>query len=54
MQFEDIPGTDLHAVNQSKVSVTPLHLDLTNYRSFKYLATWPLDLSQNYSLDAES
>lgn len=54
MQFEDIPGTDLYTVNQGKVSVTPLHLDLTNYRSFKQLATWPLDLSQNFSLDPES
>lgn len=54
MQFEDIPGTDLHAVNQQKVSVTPLHLDLTNYRSFEHLATWPLDLSQNFTLDPES
>lgn len=38
--FIDRPGTDFHAVHNGFVSVTPLHLDLTNYRSFAALATW--------------
>ncbi len=54
MQFEDIPGTDLHAVHQGQVSVTPLHLDLTNYRSFQQLASWPLDLSLSTPFDPTS
>ncbi|MHB1400333.1 MAG: 5'/3'-nucleotidase SurE [Trichloromonadaceae bacterium] len=54
MQFEDLPGTDLHAVNQGLVSVTPLHLDLTNYRSFEQLSHWPLDLTPNLPLDPKS
>ena len=38
--FEDVPGTDFHAVHRGFVSVTPLHLDLTNYGSFSLLSTW--------------
>jgi 5'-nucleotidase len=38
-------GTDFHAVNRGLISVTPIHLDLTNYRSFDALGrlekTWP-------------
>lgn len=54
MHFEDIPGTDLNAVNQGRVSVTPLHLDLTNYRSFEQLSNWPLDLTPSFPLDPKS
>ena len=47
---EEVPfvaeeGTDFHAVQQGWISVTPIHLDLTNYRSLEALArlreTWP-------------
>jgi 5'-nucleotidase len=41
--FENAPGTDFHAVHGGAISVTPLHLDLTNYRSFDTLASWRLD-----------
>jgi 5'-nucleotidase len=41
--FENVPGTDFHAVHGGAISITPLHLDLTNYRSFEALATWQLD-----------
>jgi 5'-nucleotidase len=41
--FENVPGTDFHAVHGGAISITPLHLDLTNYRSFAALATWQLD-----------
>jgi 5'-nucleotidase len=34
------PGTDFHAVQHNKVSITPLHLDLTHYQSFGNLADW--------------
>lgn len=40
MQFLDIQGTDYHAVKRGHVSITPLHLDLTNYASFEELRTW--------------
>jgi len=47
---EEVPfvaeeGTDFHAVHRGFISVTPIHLDLTNYRSFDDLArlqdAWP-------------
>lgn len=34
------PGTDFHAVNHGYVSITPLLLDLTNYKAFDQLAGW--------------
>ncbi|MEJ2201280.1 MAG: 5'/3'-nucleotidase SurE, partial [Desulfuromonadaceae bacterium] len=36
--FHDIEGTDFHAIQAGEVSITPLHLDLTNYQSFKELS----------------
>lgn len=41
--FKNEEGTDFHAVQHGCISVTPLHLDLTNYRSFDDLAGWNLD-----------
>jgi 5'-nucleotidase len=47
---EEVPfvaeeGTDFHAVHQGLISVTPIHLDLTNYRTLDALArvrdAWP-------------
>ncbi len=44
--FEDEPGTDFEAIASGHVSVTPLHLDLTNYASIEPLrqlgVRWPL------------
>lgn len=39
------PGTDFFAVNSGRVSITPLQLDLTNYRVFESLSGWVKDLS---------
>lgn len=41
--FHNVEGTDFHAVHSGMVSITPLHLDLTNYRSFDDLAAWNLE-----------
>jgi 5'-nucleotidase len=41
-EFNDEPGTDFHALNRLHVSITPLHLDLTNYESMKILSGWTL------------
>lgn len=38
--FNDYEGTDFHAINRNHVSITPLHLDLTNYQSMKVIAGW--------------
>jgi 5'-nucleotidase len=34
------PGTDFHAVSQHCVSITPLHLDMTHYKTFEQVSTW--------------
>lgn len=34
------PGTDFHAVRNAKVSITPLHVDLTQYRALEKVASW--------------
>jgi 5'-nucleotidase len=39
-QFERMEGSDFLAVEKGYISVTPLHFDLTNYRSFNALAEW--------------
>ncbi|GAB4366823.1 MAG: 5'/3'-nucleotidase SurE [Deltaproteobacteria bacterium] len=40
LEREDIPGSDLEAVEQGFVSVTPLHLDMTDYASIRTLRRW--------------
>ena len=43
--FEDEAGTDFEAIAAGKISITPLHLDLTNYESIEPLrglkVGWP-------------
>jgi 5'-nucleotidase len=45
LSFVEEDGTDFSAVSRGAISLTPIHLDLTNYASFEALrplvATWP-------------
>lgn len=41
--FQNLEGTDFHAVQHGYVSVTPLHLDLTNYAAMERLRQWQLE-----------
>jgi len=45
LDFVDAEGTDFNATSAGYISVTPLHLDLTNYESLKQLehldVAWP-------------
>ncbi|CAN5212632.1 hypothetical protein BH18CHL2_BH18CHL2_11410 [soil metagenome] len=34
------PGTDVHAVREGRISVTPIHLDLTSPRLVEELRAW--------------
>ena len=36
-------GTDFQAVSEGRVSITPIHLDLTNYRLITTLAEWQIE-----------
>lgn len=43
LNFIDIEGSDYAAVSRGHISITPLHLDLTNYNSIAVLNKWNLD-----------
>lgn len=42
LDAEDIPGSDCNAVLEKMISLTPLHLDLTNFPAMERLARWKL------------
>ncbi len=43
-RHEDIPGSDCNAVfAEQQVSVTPLHLDLTEYTQLEMVRSWPVE-----------
>ena len=42
LHFQDIEGSDYFAVSRGHISVTPLHLDLTNYNSISILQKWQM------------
>lgn len=42
LKFHDVEGSDYNAVTSGHISVTPLHLDLTNYSSIDSLKKWDL------------
>ncbi|HKK01908.1 MAG TPA: 5'/3'-nucleotidase SurE [Desulfuromonadales bacterium] len=41
--FQNVEGTDVNAVHDGYISITPLHLDLTNYHSFDTLSDWGIE-----------
>lgn len=41
------PGTDFHAVSENYVSVSPIHVDLTEYNSMELLDSWLSDCEIN-------
>ena len=44
-EWEALEGTDMGAVHEGYVAITPLHLDLTNHRALMQMADWPDGLS---------
>jgi len=40
LRSEEIPGSDLEAIEGNFVSITPIHLDLTNYAALRALRKW--------------
>jgi 5'-nucleotidase len=34
------PGTDFYAINQGRVSITPIKIDLTDYRAMENISSW--------------
>ena len=41
-----MPGTDFNAVVNRRISVTPIHLDLTGRRLLRQLGTWDWPLER--------
>jgi 5'-nucleotidase len=39
-RWEALDGTDMGAVHEEYVAVTPLHLDLTNHRALAQMMEW--------------
>ena len=37
---EDVPGSDLEAIEDGFISITPIHLDLTNFAALRVLRKW--------------
>lgn len=46
----DRSNTDLEALNNGRVSITPLHLDLTDYAMMRELSSWIKDISLELEL----
>ncbi|MBU5637053.1 5'/3'-nucleotidase SurE [Geomonas sp. Red69] len=42
LSFQDAPGTDFYAVSRGHVSISPLHIDLTNHAAIGELQGWEL------------
>ena len=42
------PGTDFYAIKKNKVSITPMQVDLTDYKAFDYLADWITGLATEH------
>jgi 5'-nucleotidase len=47
-EWEALEGTDMGAVHEGYVAITPVHLDLTNHRALRDMADWQSSLNARY------
>jgi 5'/3'-nucleotidase len=47
-EWEALEGTDMGALHEGYVAITPVHLDLTNHRALTHLADWQPALNAQY------
>ena len=40
LSTEEVPGSDLEAIEEKYISITPIHLDLTNYSALRAMQKW--------------
>ena len=52
--FEDEQGTDLAAVARARVSITPIHFDLTDREGLEGLRSWDIEAMLSASLAGEA
>ena len=50
-RWDDLDGTDMGAVHDGYVALTPLHLDLTNHRALVQLGEWQGGLNAQFLSD---
>jgi len=50
-EWEALEGTDMGAVHEGFVALTPLHLDLTNHRAVAHLGEWSASLTAQLRAD---
>ena len=50
-EWEAVDGTDMGAVHEGFVALTPLHLDLTNHRAVAHLGEWSAALTAQLRTD---
>jgi 5'-nucleotidase len=46
------PGTDFHAVHENRISITPIHVDLTRYEALEKVSGWVRSLESRIDLPA--
>jgi 5'-nucleotidase len=52
--FEDEPGTDLAAVARGRISITPVHFDLTDRAGLERLQSWDVEAMLRASLAGDA
>jgi 5'-nucleotidase len=52
-RWDDLDGTDMGAVHDGYVSLTPLHLDLTNHRALVQLGEWHGGLNAQFRTESD-
>ena len=52
-RWDDLDGTDMGAVHDGYISLTPLHLDLTNHRALVQLADWQGGLNAQFRTETD-
>jgi hypothetical protein len=51
---EEVPGSDLEAIEDNCISITPIHLDLTNYAALRALRKWTCEGRHPSTQEVES
>ena len=51
LEYEDEENTDIVAVKQNYISVTPIHYDLTNYDFLNDLGKWNIDIKNKIEVN---
>ena len=52
-RWDDLDGTDMGAVHDGYVALTPLHLDLTNHRALVHLGDWQGSLNAQFRTETD-